>query len=40
MPDAVNDALLWFLSDVTPAGLGPGTDNAPDASDTEAAARR
>jgi pimeloyl-ACP methyl ester carboxylesterase len=39
MPDAVNDALLWFLSDVTPAGLGPRTDDAPDASDTEAAAR-
>jgi hypothetical protein len=35
MPDEVNDALLWFLSDVTPAGLGPVTDDAPQASDTE-----
>jgi pimeloyl-ACP methyl ester carboxylesterase len=36
MPDAVNDALLWFLSDVTPADLGPGTDDSPTTSDTVA----
>lgn len=38
LPDAVNDALLWFLSDTTPAETGPpdagagspvGTDTAP-----------
>jgi pimeloyl-ACP methyl ester carboxylesterase len=39
MPDAVNDALLWFLSDVTPADLGPGPGASPEASDIESVAR-
>ncbi len=38
MPDAVNDALLWFLSDVTPADLGPAVDDAATVSDTTAPA--
>jgi hypothetical protein len=36
-PDAVNDALLWFLSDVTPAERhpGPGTTGPPTTADAE-----
>ena len=38
LPGAVNDALLWFLSDVTPADLGPAVEDAPADSDTTASA--
>jgi len=33
LPGAVNDALLWFLSDVTPADLGPRADHVAASSD-------